>query len=297
MYVAEVGLYLAAWAFRSSSIAHTPEMKTALTNVESNDAYRAQEIARVTAAVREYGLPIAGKTVLDFGCNDGALSAGYLKSGAAHVIGVDVDESALNRARALHRDDRLRFLKSTVGSIPIRDSSVDVVVSYDVFEHVSYPPVIARELWRSLKPGGWALVGTWSWYHPFAPHLWAVMPVPWAHMVVSERTLLKACRRVYHSAWYAPDRHDFDAAGQRLPDKYTEAAISRDYLNHYLIRDFERAFRSAGFACQTEPVPFGSWYARWARPLARLAWLREFLSGYVWFVLRKPGVAAVPSVL
>jgi len=132
------------------------------------------------------------------------------------------------------------------------------------------------------------LIGTWSWRHPFAPHLWAVMPVPWAHLLVSERTLLKACRRVYHAPWYSPNRHDFDAAGRRLPDKYTETAISRDYLNHYLISDFEQAFRAAGFSCRTETIPFGSRYARWTRPFTRVPWLREFLSGYVWFILNKP---------
>src|SRR5262249_18705078 len=151
-------------------------------------------------------------------------------------------------------------------SIPIEDSTIDAVISYDVFEHVSNPQVISEELWRILRPSGWVLIGTWSWRHPFAPHLWAVMPVPWAHLLASERTLLKACRRVYHAPWYRPNRHDFDAAGRRLADKYTEPAISRDYLNHYLIRDFEGAFRAAGFSCQTDAIPFGSRYAVWTQP-------------------------------
>jgi hypothetical protein len=124
-----------------------------------------------------------------------------------------------------------------------------------------------------------------------SPHLWAVMPVPWAHLLVSERTLLKACRRVYHAPWYRPNRHDFDAAGRRLTDKYTETEISRDCLNHDLISDFENAFRAAGFACQTDPIPFGSPYARWTQPVADVAWLRGFLSGYVWFILTKPRIA------
>src|SRR5262249_30679959 len=172
-------------------------MKAALTNIEKHDAYRAREVERIIAALERYRLSLAEKTVVDFGCNDGALSLGYLKHGAARVVGVDIDESALRRARNVHRDDRLVFLNSTVSSIPIGDSTIDAVISYDVFEHVSNPQVIAEELWRILRPSGWVLIGTWSWRHPFAPHLWAVMPVPWAHLLVSERTLLKACRRVY----------------------------------------------------------------------------------------------------
>ncbi len=56
---------------------------------------------------------------------------------------------------------------------------VDVVLCYDVFEHVSRPAAVLDECYRILKPGGKMLIGTWGWYHPFAPHLWSTMPVPW----------------------------------------------------------------------------------------------------------------------
>jgi hypothetical protein len=152
---------------------------------------------------------------------------------------------------------------------------------------VAQPDVILSELYRVLRPGAQALIGTWSWRHPFAAHLWAVMPVPWAHLLVSETTLFKVCRRVYHSPWYVPNMHDCDAEGNRIPDRFTQQSISRDYLNRFLIADFQRAFASAGFVCQTYLVPFGSPCAKWTRPLVRVPWLREFVSGYAWFVLTK----------
>jgi len=116
--------------------------------------------------------------------------------------------------------------------------------------------------------------------------LWAVMPIPWAHLLVSEETLLRVSRRVYEAPWYRPNMFDVDAKGIRIADKYNHTEISRDYLNKYLIRDFERVFREAGFAYETHPQPFGS--ASWTRPLLAIKWLRELLSGYVWFVLTKP---------
>lgn len=285
MWLTEQVLYRLARAMHRSEVAHSSEMKSALRNIDAYDTYRSMETDRILAAVERLRIPLTGQTVVDFGCSDGAISARYLRSGAAAVVGVDIDERALRRARALHRDRRLTFVKSGVDTIPLDDCSADVVISYDVFEHVSRPVPILSELGRILRPGGKALIGTWSWYHPFAPHLWAVMPVPWAHLVVSERTLLRACRRVYRSAWYVPNMHDYDENGRRLADKYTADAISPDYLNKLRIKDFERAFAASGFGFETHPVPFGSRYARYARPLAHLPWTREFLAGYVWFVL------------
>jgi SAM-dependent methyltransferase len=296
MWLSEQILLQAVRALYRTEIAHSSEMKTALQDLDSEDTYRASEINRVLEATARYGIQIPGKTVLDFGCNDGAMSAGYLRQGATRVVGVDIDEGALARANELHRDPRLTFVAGTVGKVPLRDCDVDVVVSCDVFEHVSDPVTILKELFRVMRPGGKLLIGTWSWWHPFAPHLWSTMPVPWAHMLFSEKTVLRVCRRVYHSPWYVPNRHDFGEDGRRLADKYTHESISTDYLNKFLIRDFERAFVAAGFDFQTHPVPYGSRYARWTRAFARMPLLREFLSGYVWFVLTRPhGVTGSPS--
>lgn len=287
MRIAEQILFQLARFLYRTEVAHSSEMKNALQHIDAYDVYRATEINRILEAVERYRLLIAGRTIVDFGCNDGAISVEYLRRGAARVIGVDIDEHAIQRACALHHEERATFVQSTVSTIPLEDQSVDAVISYDVFEHVSQPTKILKELYRILTPTGQALIGTWSWRHPFAPHLWAVMPVPWAHMFFSEQTLLRVCRRVYHSPWYIPNMHDYDHEGQRLADKYTHESISTDYLNRYLIQDFERAFLASGFIYETHAVPFGSRYARWTRVCLHVPWLREFMAGYVWFVLTK----------
>lgn len=186
MSIAEHTLFQLARSLYRTEVAHSSEMKDALRHEDAYDAYRAAEIDRILAAVRKYRIPIRGQTIVDFGCNDGAISAEYLRAGAKQVIGVDIDERALQRARAMRPDERLRFVQSSTTAIPLEDGCVDAVISYDVFEHVSNPAPILEELHRILTAGGQALIGTWGWWHPFAPHLWAVMPVPWAHVVVSE---------------------------------------------------------------------------------------------------------------
>jgi SAM-dependent methyltransferase len=194
-------------------------------------------------------------------------------------VGLDIDPRAVQRARDLHHDARLTFTQNTVDSIPLDDGSADVVISYDVFEHVFHPAIILKELLRILTPAGTVLIGTWGWFHPFAPHLWSFMRVPLAHVLFAERTLIRVCRRVYHSPWYAPNMHDYGPDGQRPLDKYTHEVISTDHLNKYLIQDFERAFLASGFLYETHPVPFGLRYARWTRAFLYVPWLREFIAG------------------
>jgi 2-polyprenyl-3-methyl-5-hydroxy-6-metoxy-1,4-benzoquinol methylase len=288
----------ASWAARAlygmarlvyrTELAHSREMKAALAEREASSAYRSAEFTKITAAAAKYGIALAGKRVLDLGCNDGSISPQYVQAGAASVVGVDIDEGAIARAQQRLASDRVSFALSTVEGIPLPDASIDTICCYDVMEHVAKPAELLKECFRVMAPGGQMLVGTWGWWHPFAPHLWAVMPVPWAHVLVSERSLLQASRLVYHSPWYVPNMHDFDASGSRLADKYNQSEISRDYLNKYFIRDFRRVLRESPFEHQMHLVPFGSKWAFWTRPLVHVPVLQELFTGYLWMVLTKP---------
>lgn len=288
MKFSELVLYILTKALYRTEIAQSKEMKSSLTSIEDYEEYRSKELPRIIEAINRYHVDIRGKTLVDFGCYDGALSQRYIYEGVYKVIGVDIDKIAITRARQTHASPKLSFVLSTVDRIPLEDNTVDVIVSYDVFEHVSRPKKISQELYRVLKPQGKVLIGTCGWYHPFAPHLWSVMPVPWAHVFFSERTLLRTCRRIYHSRWYVSNMHDFDSEGNRLLDKYAHEEISTDYLNKLLIRDYERIFREAGFRYHVHLLPFSSKYARWSRIFLSIPWLREFLTAYVWFILTKP---------
>jgi hypothetical protein len=144
MWIAEQLLFQGARALSRTEIAHSSEMKTALESIDALGVYRASEIRKVSEAAGRYSIPIVDSVVLDFGSNDGALSAEYLQRGATRVIGVDVDQGAIKRAQSRHQDDRLVFIHSDVGAIPLPDQCVDASVSCDVFEHVSKPAVEER---------------------------------------------------------------------------------------------------------------------------------------------------------
>ena len=295
----ELLLYQMARRMMRSELGHSQEMKDALRDREAYANYRADKISEIAGYCRRWGVRLQDAVVLDLGCSDGAITAGYLSQGAAHVIGVDIDHEAVNRARQRFQDQRLEFRESSVSGMPVDDASIDTIICYDVFEHVSQPERILQECARVLRPGGKLLIATWGWWHPFAPHLWSTMPVPWAHLFFSERTVLRVCRRVFHSDWYVPNMHDLDAQGRKRQDKFLAEQIPTDYLNKLLLRDFDRVFAASPLQAEVHPIPFGSRYARWTRMFLGVPWLREFVTAAIWVVLTKPteasSAAAPPS--
>lgn len=292
MRLTEALLYQLVKCFYHSEVAHSAEMKEALRSIEKYDAYRATQIQRVTFAADTYGVRIKGQQLLDLGCAEGTLTAEFIRHGARHVIGVDIDEKSVECARKAFPNLPAEFVVSQPTELPVPDASIDTIVSFDVFEHVSRPASLLRECLRVLKPGGQMLIGTWGWHNPFAPHLWATMPVPWAHVLFSERTILRTCRRVFHSDWYVPNQFDLDEQGNKRADKYTYVGISTDYVNKYLLSDFSQAFGDVGFQSQMHVQPFSSSYASWTKPLLKVPVLREYLHSYFWAVLTKPSVSA-----
>ncbi|MBN8802083.1 MAG: class I SAM-dependent methyltransferase [Stenotrophomonas acidaminiphila] len=95
-----------------------------------------------------------GKKVLDFGCGSGY---GTLRiSGLAQeAYGVDVAADAVLYAKARYQNENLHFLQIDPQSpLPFAAGSFDVVLSFQVIEHVNDDDAYLREAHRLLKPGG-----------------------------------------------------------------------------------------------------------------------------------------------
>jgi ubiquinone/menaquinone biosynthesis C-methylase UbiE len=97
----------------------------------------------------------AGERVLDLGCGDGALT-GTLAAAAGTeetIVGADVAEAALRRARARH--PRVQFVRVPFdGALPFEDTSFDVVWASEVIEHVADTAHWLSEARRVLVPRG-----------------------------------------------------------------------------------------------------------------------------------------------
>ena len=95
---------------------------------------------------------------LDVGCGSGEFTA-RLARVVASVVGVDVAEEALSRARA--RCPGLDFrLVPVDGPLPLEDNSFDLAWASEVIEHVADTARWLSEVRRVLAPGGRLLVTT-----------------------------------------------------------------------------------------------------------------------------------------
>ncbi len=99
----------------------------------------------------------AGKTVLEAGSGEG-YGADMIAGVATKVIGLDYDASAVAHVRA--RYPRVEMIQGNLAALPLDDASVDVVVNFQVIEHLWDQSQFLRECLRVLRPGGELLIST-----------------------------------------------------------------------------------------------------------------------------------------
>jgi SAM-dependent methyltransferase len=155
-------------------------------NYLSGTAYAEKSKLAVLVGERFFD-EIQGKTVIDFGCGTGGESVEMALRGAGRVIGVDIRQSSLDKAR-------LRAANAGVAErcffVETADEKADIVLSLDSFEHFDNPAEILRVIDRYLAPGGKVVVSFGPpWFHPLGGHLFSVFP--WAHLIFTETALLK----------------------------------------------------------------------------------------------------------
>jgi arsenite methyltransferase len=100
-----------------------------------------------------------GETVLDLGSGSGtdAFVAAELTGVAGRVVGVDMTDAQLAKARRL-RDaaglHHVEFIEGLIEAPPVEDASVDVVISNGVINLAVDKAGVFRAAARALKPGG-----------------------------------------------------------------------------------------------------------------------------------------------
>ena len=119
---------------------------------EENYWFRRHEVVYQRLADR-----CAGRDVLEAGCGEG-YGADLLADVARQVIGLDYDESAVAHVKA--RYPRVEMRHGNLAELPLADGSVDVVVNFQVIEHLWDQPQFVAECLRVLRPGGVLMMST-----------------------------------------------------------------------------------------------------------------------------------------
>jgi ubiquinone/menaquinone biosynthesis C-methylase UbiE len=97
--------------------------------------------------------------VLDLGCGAGtdSLVAAQMVGAEGHVVGIDMTEEMVAKARAGARVlgvDNVEFLEGEAEHLPFAESSFDVVISNGVIDLIPDKDSVFGELYRVLRPGG-----------------------------------------------------------------------------------------------------------------------------------------------
>lgn len=133
-----------------------------------------------------------GETLLDLGCGTGANLS--LAGAGVRKVGIDIHVEELGPG----------MLQGDATSLPLRSSTVDVVLALDVLEHVDDDVALA-EVRRVLRPGGRFIATV-----PAMPSLWSVRDEAAGHRRRYDRHGLRAL--VARHSFGVRDLHGFQFA-------------------------------------------------------------------------------------
>jgi SAM-dependent methyltransferase len=105
-------------------------------------------------AMRALLPPLGGLRVLDLGCGFGWFGRWAKAEGAASVLGVDVSERMLERARTMTDDAAIAYERADLEVLEPAAQSVDLAYSSLAFHYVEQLERLFGAIHRALTPGG-----------------------------------------------------------------------------------------------------------------------------------------------
>jgi SAM-dependent methyltransferase len=169
---------------------HRPE-------IVRQSAARARTLATLLAGT--VGRDLSAVRALDVGCGNGGFLRQLIDWGAtpAHLAGTELQPDRLDHAR-VHTAPGVRWHLG--GLDAFADGSMDLVSANTVFSSIlddDLRRVLAAEMWRVLRPGGWTLIFDFRYGNPRNPNVRKVGDVELLRFWPAER-------RQYRSLVLAP---------------------------------------------------------------------------------------------
>ena len=193
--------------------------------------------------------------ILEAGCGSGS---NIRIPSDSHIVGIDISQEELDKNEVVH--------EKIVGDLQTHEfpeNSFDMIVCWDVLEHLSEPQLAMASFVRSIKPGGLMLLAFPNVYSikalvaKFTPH--------WFHVFVY--------KRIYGSQYGSPGLITFPTY---LRKSIAPAAIKEFAANNGLSVEFERIYESSLQVRAREKYKITSWRYKAFKFLSELVTLNRY---------------------
>jgi len=105
-------------------------------------------------AIRAMLPPLAGLRIVDLGRGFGWFARWASSGGALHVLGLDISENMLARARTDTADRRVAYARADLETLELPAGAFDLAYSSLAFHYIADFPRLARMVFQALVPGG-----------------------------------------------------------------------------------------------------------------------------------------------
>ena len=112
--------------------------------------------SRLRSGLENMGLGIE-EHVVDIGCGTGNLSLCLLEilGPKCRIHAVDISPMMLAKAQEKISDPRVAFHEASADNLPLDSQTIDRVICFSTWPHVTDPDATLTELRRVLRDGGW----------------------------------------------------------------------------------------------------------------------------------------------
>lgn len=97
---------------------------------------------------------LAGSRVVDLGCGFGWFCRWAEAQGAAQVLGLDVSQNMLDRARATTPAGRIAYQRADLENLALPAAAYDLAYSSLTLHYIERLPELFAAIYRALTPGG-----------------------------------------------------------------------------------------------------------------------------------------------
>jgi SAM-dependent methyltransferase len=186
---------------------------------------KAEKIIQVLT--RHVHCPLIQATCLDLGCSAGLITSALVPL-FGKTIGLDYDRVALQAIDSATRA-KAQFVRGDAMHLPLGNSTVDVIICAQVYEHVPDPKNLFEEIYRVLVPGGKVFFSGPNWLFPIEPHYF----LPFLHWL--PRQLADTYLRITNLGCHYYERSKHLWRLRRLAHQFVIHDITREVLEDFYL--------------------------------------------------------------